>query len=97
MKRDMELIRKILLAVEISPPDEDLENLTFEGYKYEEIQYHAWLLINAGLAQGFETHPGYSPGPVVRSLTWAGHEFLDTARDERRWKKVTGTLLEKCV
>ena len=25
-------------------------------------------------------------------LTWAGHEFLDSARDETSWNKATGQL-----
>jgi hypothetical protein len=96
MKRDMDLIRKILLEVEGSPSDKDFEDLKIDGYTDEEVEYHAWLLIDAKLAHGYVTLPdvGY-PHPEVKCLSWSGHEFLDAARDDTRWKKVTRTLLEK--
>jgi hypothetical protein len=31
----------------------------------------------------------------VSRLTWEGHEFLDAARDEKRWKKAMSTVKEK--
>ena len=33
------------------------------------------------------------PGSAhVQRLTWAGHEFLDNARNDRVWNKVTSTI-----
>jgi hypothetical protein len=55
MKRDMELIRNILLAVEASPTawaPSAVQELQMEGYTEEEVGYHALLIIEAGLARG---------------------------------------------
>ena len=95
MKRDMDLIRQILLAVEskeifdesfISLPDlkakPNLKNCT-----ENELYYHIMLSEQAGLltAINFSSHDGSKYLP--KELTWFGHEFLDAARDNNRWKE----------
>jgi hypothetical protein len=93
MRRDLELIRKMLLAIEDAPsgfaPD-----LSFEGYPDAQISYHAYLLIDAGLAKGSDVTTMGSEGPeaIITSLTWAGHEFAEAARDEAWWKKAMGIV-----
>jgi len=97
MKRDMELIRKLVLALEASPTGYAPKNLEIEGYTDEQIGYHAHLMIDAGLATGSDTtHMGSSsPEAMLRSLTWVGHEFAEAARDESRWKKAMVIVQEK--
>jgi hypothetical protein len=95
MKRDLELIRKMVLAIEDAPgwaPD-----LKFEGYTDAQVGYHAYLLLDAGLAKGQDasTIGGEAPEGFISSLTWAGHEFADAARDETRWRKAMGVVQEK--
>jgi len=36
-----------------------------------------------------------SPGAIVERMTWEGHEFLDNARNETVWKKVTAIVAAK--
>ena len=96
MKRDLELIRKMVLAIEDASsgwaPD-----LKFDGYSDAQVGYHAYLLIDAGLARGQDASTMGSDAPegFITSLTWAGHEFADAARDETRWKKAMGVVQEK--
>ena len=40
MKRDMDLVRKILFEVEAKKPFEVIHNLSIEGYDKQEIAYH---------------------------------------------------------
>ncbi|WP_262299674.1 DUF2513 domain-containing protein [Microvirga sesbaniae] len=92
MKRDMDLIRNLLLTLEssdrdpnkpmpLSSKDADLE---LEGYTSEQVDYHVMLLYEAG----FIRHHGVHEGEVVFSrLSWEGHEFLDAIRDPEVWKK----------
>ena len=88
MKRDLELLRKILLAVEDAAPSW-APKLSVEGYSPAQIGYHSYLLIDAGLARGADvtTHSSTGPEALVRGLTWAGHEFAELARDDARWKR----------
>lgn len=89
MKRDMELIRKMLLAVEYSESGRAPRPLMIEGYDPAIIGYHSLLLVEAGLCTGAEhkTLGQPTPNATLFRLTWAGHEFLDAARDETRWRK----------
>jgi len=96
VKRDLDLIRKMLLAVEENSagfaPD-----LKFEGYTDEQVGYHAYLLVDAGLARGANVTAHVSDGPeaIIQSLTWEGHEFIDAARDDSRWQKAKSIVAEK--
>ena len=95
MKRDMDLIRKILLHVE------ENDNLKFaiDRYEQREIAYHVRLLVEAELLKAVAI-PVLSGDIVLQdtghtALTWGGHEFLDAARDEGRWNKAKGIVKEK--
>lgn len=82
MKRDMDLIREILLRTENEEEYPEAE----KGV----IVHHLDLCIEAGLLKG-ELLPGIDSTPrgaAVERLTWAGYEFLDAARTESVWKAV---------
>ena len=87
MKRDMELIRMVMLAAETTKDPFDLIDPKFEGRSETEISYHVSLLDDAGLLHGKDrTAIGvfrWSAG----TLTWAGHEFVEAARDDAVWKE----------
>ncbi len=94
MKRDMDLIRKLLLVwEELDGTGEDHSGL-LEGYTGEQIGYHAYLLVDAGLARGADTSTRASvlPQCILTGLTWEGHEFIDAARDEQHWTKAKGAM-----
>ncbi len=87
MKRDMDLVRKILLAIEAHPSRIFRGNLEIEGYSEEQVGYHVYLMMEADLVRGVgDTHfhsTNFSAVPT--GMTWAGHEFLDSAREDSRW------------
>ena len=87
MKRDLDLVRSILL--EIENHDSALPNQDFriEGYSPEEVTYNALLLHEAGYIKGIISKSQYGNSIYPSQLTWKGHEFLDEARDKTVWKK----------
>ena len=96
MKRDMDLIRAILLAVE-EQADADDRELRIDGAPADEVlAYHFLLLDDAGL---IESRPmgnvGYYRLLEPKRLTWAGHEFLDAARNDDLWEQAKRMVLEK--
>lgn len=97
MKRDMELIRKLVLALEDAPTGYAPDKLNIEGYTSEQIGYHAYLMIDAGLATGNDASEfgSTSPEAMLTNLTWDGHEFAEAVRDESRWKNAMGIVREK--
>ena len=95
MKRDMDLVRKILLQ---SEQDRDMEKLNNE-YGQEKVAGHIAILVDADLVKG-AVAMGSEGRPVAAEiirLTWAGHEFLDNARNETVWCKVKNALKEKSI
>jgi len=90
MKRDMDIIRKILLKIEGYECDEPLQALEIEGYLEDEIRYNVYLLENAELIQGkcfFNIASVKPSGYAIFRMTWTGHDFLEACRDEGRWTK----------
>jgi hypothetical protein len=83
VKRDMDLIRLLLLKIE------GVENPDLSDYAKEQILYHKRLLIEAGLAHGsiMEDGSGEPVAVVTTRLSWEGHEFLDAARNQSIWEK----------
>lgn len=90
MKRNLDLARNILLAIE---NDEEatgrgLVSLCIDdGYSQEEVAYHVKLLHEAGLIEAIDRSGGIHLRWDPQSLTWYGHEFLDSARNENIWEK----------
>ncbi|WP_025992919.1 DUF2513 domain-containing protein [Pseudomonas viridiflava] len=87
MKLDKDLVREILLAVEAYNEPDGLIVLKINDRSAEEISYHVRLLDEAGLVAALDTggigHFRWQP----RRLTYKGHEFLDTVRDEEIWRR----------
>ena len=97
MKRDMALIRLILLNIE-----GDYHDLT-TVCTASEIVYHLNLLLDGG----FLTHYFYGNDKphniggfmceMTYSLTWKGHDFIDASRDETFFKKALEEIKQKAV
>ncbi|WP_285339582.1 DUF2513 domain-containing protein [Vibrio parahaemolyticus] len=87
MKRDMSLIRDILLSIEKND-----KVLPVEGFSSEIIESHVKLLIEALLV---ERHSfGVGSFVTVTRLTWNGHEFLDSIREEQVWDTIKNEFRE---
>ena len=89
MKRDMDLVRELLLCVE---SDGNLTTL-FKRYSQEVVIGHLEIMLDANLLVGnVQSYLDGSESAIVQRLTWAGHEFLDNARNDTVWNKVTATI-----
>jgi hypothetical protein len=87
MKRDLDLVRRILLHLEGEGENASPSGWSAfveDGYDLPTIHYHVRLLHDAGLIEADEIVPGqWWP----ERMTWAGHEFLDAARNEELWQE----------
>ncbi len=92
MKRDMDLIRKILFEIEKWPLNGGGSNLEIQEYSTEEVTYHVMLLVEAGLIKAYDVSSMSGPAFIPERLTWQGHEFLDAARDDNRWNKAKDAM-----
>jgi hypothetical protein len=92
MKRDMDLFRAMLLKIEELPANGKWSGIEVEGYTKEQVAYHALLARDAGFIEAKFLLP--TDHFVVERLTFAGHEFLDAARQETLWNKAKETVLQ---
>ena len=89
MKRDMDVVRQLLLEIEAtgeldySQADRkylaDLEPTPEEIHEQQVTQYHYLLLVDAGFIRTLENKWW------IEGLTWEAHDFLDAVREESSW------------
>jgi hypothetical protein len=93
MKRDMDLIRDLLLRIEVQhiPVGSalllafDRPPLMANGENVDEIAYAMRMIEDAGFLDLTPTQPAV--GVFFRGLTWGGHDFLDSIRDPKIWQE----------
>ena len=95
MKRNMDLIRRILFEVESLPANQGGKQIEIEGWDFAEVTYHAVLLHEAGLIHGKIEYHKNQERCFVDRLTWEGHEFLEAARNDAFWKKAILNIRNK--
>jgi hypothetical protein len=91
MKRDMDLIRLLLLRLEAEDMEADTitvfdrggEELRIEGYTNNAVQYHLPWLLSGGLVEGKMALDGFE----FERLSWDGCDLLDKIRDDQIWQK----------
>src|SRR5579862_9015086 len=94
MKRDMDLVRTILMRIESNSSGSLPDNFGIQGYRPEQVGYHAHIMMQKGLIEAEDITNFESDGPeiVPTNLTWKGHEFLDLARDQGRWNRAKAII-----
>ena len=89
MKRDMDLIRTLLLRIE-QPDDPDMDDLLDKAspdLDSKRIAYHLSIMVDAGFIKGIDARTNDRPDWLALQLTWKGNEFLGTIRDPEVWEK----------
>lgn len=89
MKRDMDLVRSILLAFENDGSRRHGKTILAELADDDQINMHLDLLEDAGFLEAKVFRP-VKGGVSIHSgwrVTWEGHEFIEKIRDPEIWKK----------
>lgn len=98
MKRDPELVRKLLVFFDEQTGARHVDVPAIDGYDEASIKYHLVLLYDAGLLNCEPVKSSTSDRVIYVlpfELTWAGHEFLDKIRNQHIWDAVMATVREK--
>jgi hypothetical protein len=97
----MELIRKILFAIEEKYIDTSLNSneIQIDGYNMKTIGYHCAILHEAGLISDYKGR--YADNELaffgVGRLTWDGHELLDKIKNDTVWSQTKETITKKGI
>ncbi len=90
MKRDMELVRDLLSAIESDPRlngavtlHPEIGDLGVTAENYEAVAFHLDMMIEVGLVEGKAT----MQMPMVRKLTWKGYDFIEATRNPEIWSR----------
>ncbi len=99
MKRDIDLIRKLLIYLEEKTDDKIIMKLELNGYSESEVMYHFILMDQADLIRCEREISSSTSDRVIRvypfSLTWQGHELLEASRNETTWNKAKSIIISK--
>lgn len=100
MVRDWTIIREILLRLEQAASANTVLNANgVSGFDEQEVAYNMRLLKEAGYIEAniMEKHDGSGriAAALARRLTNAGHDLLDTIRNDTVWAKVKKTFADK--
>ena len=95
MKRDLDLVRQLLLQIEGLPAGPPAQ------YRASEIEdpvllAHFELVIASGLVNGKISRSQSSRGDVISisGLTWEGHEWIEMVRSQSIWNETKSMLLD---
>jgi hypothetical protein len=99
VQRDMDLVRKILLYIEGKEDDHPIIDAPFDGYDEITLLEHYHLIFEAGLVRGETICSTTTPERVIKvipfGLTWAGHDFTNSIKNDSIWNKAKDTVSSK--
>src|SRR5215211_6393314 len=96
MKRDLDLVRQLLLQIEALPAGPPVQYRTSE-IEDPVLLAHFELVIAAGLVNGKLARSQGARGDVISisGLTWEGHEWIEMVRSQAVWNATKSTLLAR--
>ena len=99
MKRDMNLVRRIVLMARNAEPG---RAITADDFPDDDafllaVQYHVRIMIDAGLLIGNTVGTLQSVGFGIDGLTWEGQDFADLFADDATWATFRRDVLDKAA
>lgn len=95
MKRDLDLVRSILMYVENADDEVDADDMATERWPIETVAYHVRLMAHHGLLDVSQDVRDMNGGTIeltVAGITWDGQDYLDSIREPKVWGRVKKTL-----
>jgi len=93
MERKLDLLRSLVLFIEADQSwPKAIQNIEIEGYEDIDVQYHLFLMEEAGLIKGVDASTRGGKKMIVLRLTWDGHEFAANSKNPSNWEKLKNTL-----
>lgn len=94
MRRNVQLVRRLLIAAEGSSGTLDARSLAGDGCGVDEIAFHVEMMQARGLVTAKVVRSG-SGAPVqvdVLGITWEGYDYLDAVRSDDVWRRANAAI-----
>ena len=89
MKRDMDLVRRILIDLSEASGSLSAEAFATDRISFDDVCYHFRIMDEAGLVWAVVVYDGDTPRcGTATGPTWAGSDFLASVRSDTIWSKV---------
>lgn len=106
MRRDLDLVRQILLEAEKSErryffigewqwTDHDMRDQSLSTELSEAKLFHLDLMEQGGLIR--KSQPDEMPEHLYWEITWLGFDFLDATRSEKLWSRLKAEAVKQGV
>jgi predicted ArsR family transcriptional regulator len=100
MQFDIDVARRILLAIEATPANQYPEDVVLPDVDENDVLEHLECLIEDGLVDGTVAESGMGGDGRILAvhltrLTRKGHDFLANARNDQVWNKTKVFVKEK--
>lgn len=95
MKRNIDLVRSILIYVENAADEVDADEMATERWPIETVAYHVRLMAHHGLvdvSRDARDMNGNTIELTVAGITWDGQDYLDSIREPKVWGRVKKAL-----
>ena len=90
MRRDLDLVRSILIYVEKAEDEVDAEDLVTDGWPFETVAYHVRLMAHhrlVDLSDDTRDMNGETLSLAVSGLTWDGQDYLTPSATRRSGRR----------
>jgi hypothetical protein len=97
MKRDLDLLREIMLVLEDKmeygknfQSNQLIEVIQDKTLNMHKLAYHVGLLVESNLIRAKENkyYGGEPTDYLINTITSQGHDFIDTIRQDTTWNKI---------
>jgi hypothetical protein len=93
VKRDMDLVREILLEI-YNHEDDSLPELKLKDHPPVKVMYHVKMLKDIGLIEAIDASSSGGMYFLNLSLTWDGHDFIEVAKIDTHWERAKTTVMQ---
>jgi hypothetical protein len=97
MKRDLDLLRNILIEIEKKTPSDHYlssDDIEIQDHSHNEIAYHIALLSDAQYIIASAISADDQTTWLISRLTFSGCDYLDTIRSNKVWNTLKEKLAE---
>jgi len=88
MKRDMELVRKILMVLAEHEGESFVGRLNIDGYNNEIVDYHISIMLDGGLLTGRSQRGDDRLLCNDIKISWLGNDLLEAIKNDTTWEKM---------